>query len=209
MLNRGVLKIIYEIMVFITRMAYLNILWILFTLSGGIVAGLAPATAAIFSVIHLWIQGKEPPVFKSFWVSYKQYFLKANLLLIPLFIVSNLLYIDFRYLTVIDGTFYYVMLFTFINASLLFFILSIYLFPTLILFNYPIMKTYKTALFIGLAKPLHTLALAIVLYSILRIVLLIPGLIPLFPVALFSYASMAMALSAHKKVINHTQQPVN
>lgn len=52
----------------VMRLAYLNVLWILFSLAGLVVFGLMPATAAMFTVAREWAKGNtDAPVFSVFF----------------------------------------------------------------------------------------------------------------------------------------------
>ena len=76
----GFLRKIYDISAWITRLMYVNLLWILFMLAGLIVMGVFPSTTAMFSVTRKWILGEtDTPVFHTFWKAYKQNFLQSNL----------------------------------------------------------------------------------------------------------------------------------
>ncbi|MBJ4025770.1 DUF624 domain-containing protein [Salmonella enterica subsp. enterica serovar Derby] len=48
----------YRFCEWLMRLAYLNLLWIGFTLAGAVIFGLAPATAAMFAVTRQWTLGK-------------------------------------------------------------------------------------------------------------------------------------------------------
>ncbi len=57
----------YRFAVWVTKFAYLNLLWIAFSLLGLGLFGLFPATAAMFAVVRKWINGeKDIPVFHVF-----------------------------------------------------------------------------------------------------------------------------------------------
>ena len=58
----------YRFCEWVMRLAYLNLLWIGFTLAGAVIFGLAPATAAMFAVTRQWTLGKtDVPVFQTFF----------------------------------------------------------------------------------------------------------------------------------------------
>ncbi|WP_054705945.1 DUF624 domain-containing protein [Bacillus sp. JCM 19041] len=83
----------YRVSVFISKLAYVNALWIGFTLLGLIVFGAAPATVALFTVTRAWVNKEwDVPVFKTFWSIYKEEFWRANASGIALFAVGFLLY---------------------------------------------------------------------------------------------------------------------
>src|SRR5699024_12166732 len=70
----------YRLCVWVTRFAYVNVLWILFTFLGLVFLGAMPSTVAMFAVIRKWVTGdKEVPIFKTFLESYRTEFVKANI----------------------------------------------------------------------------------------------------------------------------------
>ncbi len=69
----------YRVSLIISKLAYVNVLWILFSLAGLILLGVAPATVALFSVTRAWARKEwDIPVFQTFWSVYKQEFWKAS-----------------------------------------------------------------------------------------------------------------------------------
>src|SRR5690625_1946818 len=89
----------YTLANWIMRLAYVNILWIAFSLVGIIILGFFPATIGMFTVIRKWIQGDgDIPIFTTFWATYKKEFLKSNLLGLFLSLIGYILYIDFIFL---------------------------------------------------------------------------------------------------------------
>lgn len=59
----------------VVKIAWLNGLWLLFTLLGGVLFGWAPSTAAMCAVIRKWLMGhKDVPVFALFLDTYKKSF---------------------------------------------------------------------------------------------------------------------------------------
>src|SRR5690625_103963 len=118
--RKSVMGFLYTIMEWITRLAYLNILWIFFSLLCLFIFGLAPATVAVYTVARRWVMGDtDIKVFPTFWNTYKSGFLNANLNMWPLILVGYILYIDFQYLAIFENILYYVMLFAFINVTIL------------------------------------------------------------------------------------------
>ena len=70
---------LYRIMVWITRLAYLHLLWILFTLAGAVIFGLFPSTTAMFAIVRDWLNGKtDRNLFSIFWIYFKAEFWKSN-----------------------------------------------------------------------------------------------------------------------------------
>ncbi|WP_223701493.1 YesL family protein [Sutcliffiella deserti] len=177
----------YNVSQVIARLAYLNLLWISFTVLGGIAFGIMPATIAVFSLIRKWRQGESDlPIIKTFWHYYKKEFLKSNLLGIVLVILGYLLYLN---LTLLQGDalvliiLRYVMLF----CCILFFIMSLMIFQVYVSYKMPFLQYLKSALLIGLTYP-HLLLLMVVGIILLQYLLMfIPGIIPFFSISLLAY----------------------
>src|SRR4051812_16513904 len=89
---------IYNLCRWITHFAYLNILWILFTLAGAVVLGIVPSTVAMFAVARKTAMGEEDiPVFKTFWRTYRTEFIRANGLGLLLTAIGLIWYFDLHF----------------------------------------------------------------------------------------------------------------
>src|SRR5690625_4602735 len=197
----GFLGRIYTIMEWITMLAYINILWIFLTILGLILFGLAPATTAMYTVTRKWLQGNtDIKIFKTFFHTYKLKFIKSNILVWPIVVMGYILYIDFQYLSYVQGPFYYVMFFIFINASLIFIVLVLYLIPTIVHFNLNFLQNYKIALLIGVSSPFITITMIVSILIILLVLERIPGLLPFFSASLLSLIIMWYTDRAFLKV---------
>lgn len=83
----------------ITKLVFINLLWILFTLLGLGVFGLFPATASVNALVRKLIKNEElSNVFSHFWRYYRTSFKSANLVGITFLIIAFILYIDIRIL---------------------------------------------------------------------------------------------------------------
>src|SRR5690625_1006749 len=90
---------LFRVCEIICKMAYVNVLWIIFTLFGLVAFGFFPSTVALFAVTRKWIMGEHSiPVFTTFWSVFRQEFFKSTWLGIGLFIIGYILYIDLAYL---------------------------------------------------------------------------------------------------------------
>src|SRR5699024_5867832 len=86
----------YTLANWIMRLAYINVLWIAFSLVGIIIFASFTATIRMFTAIRKWIQGDgDIPIFMTFWATYKKEFLKSKLLSLFLSLIGYILYIDF------------------------------------------------------------------------------------------------------------------
>lgn len=77
--------------------ARLNLLWVLFTVLGGVLLGVGPATVAAYTLARRHAQGESFPVFRAFAAAYRREFVRGTALLLPVlgvsvFLVSNYFY---------------------------------------------------------------------------------------------------------------------
>ncbi len=193
---------IYHVCEWITRLAYVNILWGLFMLAGAVIFGVAPATVALFTVVRKWLlfSDHNVPIFKTFFRTYKKEFLRANKIGLFIGLVAYILYIDFLYIANVGEAFQLVFS-VFLFVILVFYAITLlYIFPIYVHYELRFLQYIKYSFFIGMANPLMTLTmfLSIILLTILFIY--IPGLIPFFSVSLVSVILMSCALRGFRKI---------
>lgn len=166
----GILEWIY-------RLAYVNLLWIFFTLIGGVIFGITPSTVAMFSVIRQWINGKESnSTFKTFFNFFKEEFKQANILGLLLMGVGLFLYIDAKLIVNFDGFIKYVLLSSYVTVLVFYLLVLLYVFPVFVQFQNDIFQYFKSALLIGVSYPLRTIVMCISVISVLFICFVFPAL---------------------------------
>src|SRR5699024_12288098 len=113
---------LYNILEWITKFDYVNLLCFVFTLAGGIILGFYPATVAMFAMVRDWLRGKsDVPILKTDWNYYKTDFFKSNLLGIFINILIELFAVDIFYITLNEQlTWTHISLFAFILIVILF-----------------------------------------------------------------------------------------
>ena len=72
----------------------LNVLWIVFTLAGGVVLGAAPATVAAAHVTRLRLRGEAFPALRTFARVWRSEFFRSHLVLTPALAATALLLIQ-------------------------------------------------------------------------------------------------------------------
>lgn len=189
------------------KLFLLNLLWFIFSVLGLLVLGIFPATAALFAVMRkLLMQSEDISIFKLFWNSYKNEFLKSNLLGFVISFIGFLLYIDYRVLQQLSVNILHQSLtITLFILIFLYLLVSIYIFPIFVHFNMSTFGYIKHAFILAIARPLKTLLVIVGLAVILYVLRLVPGLIPVFGVSLFSLLIMKGA-SYSLPEINNTSQ---
>lgn len=148
----------YAITEYVMQLAYINLLWILFTLLGFGIFGLFPSTAALFAVTNEWVtEQKNTKVFSSFWRHYRIYFTRANMLGYVMIVIGVFLWLDLRLCTYYGGIFFELLGFAILGIALLYIISFIYLFPVCIRFQTSPFMTLKYALYSAVTHPIESL----------------------------------------------------
>lgn len=181
------------------KMAYLNILWMLFTILGLGIFGFMPATVSLFAVIRKWImQEKDVPVFLTFWGNYRKEFLKSNLLGLILFILGYILYIDL--LIFPTGSIFFAILRVGLVAVVIsYIIMLLYIFPVFVHYDWKILSYIKHSLLLGVGYPHFTFIMVVGIGALAYITYIAPGIIPLFGVSILAYIIMWIAYLVIKK----------
>ncbi|WP_229720136.1 YesL family protein [Oceanobacillus neutriphilus] len=150
----------YIFAIWITRLAYLNILWVLFTIAGLLFFGIMPATVAMFAIVRKWQRGEdELPIFTTFWEVYRKEFWKANSIGIILFLFGYFFSIQFQILGAQSALVYQMAQFSIVIVFALLAMLVIYLFPIYVHFDLKAMQYLKWPLIISIVHPILTVFL--------------------------------------------------
>ena len=182
------------------ELAYINVLWIFFTLVGLGIFGIFPATTAMFGVIHK-LRGSivDMKIFPTFWLLFRQDFLKANGFGLIFLIIAYLVYFDFKFVQLNNGQFNFLLpvlafvLLSFTATALLFF-------PVYAQFNLRFFSYFKQSFLIAVTSPFEVLAIALLLAIICFILGILPGAIPLFSGSVFAYFATLISYRAFRRI---------
>ncbi|MBP2078030.1 YesL family protein [Oceanobacillus polygoni] len=192
---------IYNILEWITKFAYVNLLWIIFTLAGGVIFGFYPATIAMFAMVRDWLRGKSDlPVLKTYWVYYKRDFLKSNLMGLFLNILFAFIIIDIYYIQVNMNaalTWTYIPLFAFMLFVALF---LFYVFPSFVHYDLKIVPLLKNTLLIMIISPIHSFLMMICIVSVFFIMRAIPALFFIFGSVTYAFITTWLSLHAFDRI---------
>lgn len=190
---------LYRFCEWVTRLAYLNLLWIFFSLAGLVVVGIMPSTIAMFTVTRRWLtEDIDIPIFHTFYQAYKKEFKRSNLFGLVLISMSGLFYIDF----VIFGLMEKASAMTFIFSSLLlvFVIMLLFIFPVYVHYDIPVFQTFKYALLIGLSRPLYTISMLAGFIGMIYLLFLHITIVLFFSGSLFAIVLTGLALKAFTNI---------
>lgn len=169
----------YNFCLWITRFLYVHFLWIGFTILGLGVLGVMPATAAMFAVVRKWVQGDaDRPIFPLFWKTYKQEFLRSNILGGILFFIGYALFIQYQILRSQEEAVYYVASFAILALAVLFIVILLYFFPVFSHFKLSNIQYLLWPFMIGFLHPVLTIVLFTAVAGIYYLVFIsMPGLL--------------------------------
>lgn len=184
----------------ISRFAYVNVLWFTFMVMGIGIFGVFPATVALFAIIRKWLMGESTgPILQTYWKIYRKEFVKSNLLGLLIVVIGFILYVDLAYLPV-TGAIYTVIRYAVIAISFAFFILALYIFPVYVHYQGTIKSYLKYALMASFAYPLFTLMMIIGSLAIYTGLSIFPGLTPFYSICLLAFLNMWIALQVFRKM---------
>ncbi|MBY0144350.1 YesL family protein [Neobacillus niacini] len=192
---------IYNLCKWITHFAYMNILWVLFTLLGGVVFGIIPSTVAMFAIARKTAMGEEDiPVFKTYWGTYRSEFLRSNLLGLILTVMGLVWYFDLHFFRQFEGSIYTLMNFAMMMLGMVFFILLIYVFPVYVHYDLKLYHYLTYALKIGFLRPASVVFMFVGTLCTYYFLIYLPGLIPLFGITFFAYFNMWIAYKSFQNI---------
>lgn len=182
-------------------MAYLNLLWILFTILGLGVFGVFPALTATFGILREWILGRiDLPMFQSFWALYKKDFVKSNLLGLIVMSLGFLLIVDLQFFNASESRMLNLFAIPILALTILYLFTSFYIFPTFIHYDLKIIEVLKHAFLLMIINPLETLLMVIGLITVGYLFFKFQGFIPLFGISVFASVIIMPAMQAFEKV---------
>lgn len=174
---------LYRACEWIMNLAYINLLWILFTLGGLVVLGAWPATAAMFAVMRKWMHGEDVPVFSAFWTNYKQAFVKGNALGYLLLAFGLLLWFDLRWFSAFDIPFAEGLLAVMLVVGLLYVLMAFYLYPVYVHYEMAFFRYFRVALLLGMSHPFSTILMVVACGLLFTVFLVFPVLVPFFGIS--------------------------
>jgi uncharacterized membrane protein YesL len=200
---KGWMNGLYSISEWVMRLAYVNILWIFFSIVGLVLFGFFPATVAMFAVVRKWVRKEtDVPVFKWFWKTYKADFLKSNLLGIIILFAGFVMYFNF---TIIESTVIPVfkwLYIPYIIITVLYILTLLYIFPVFVHFNIKIKEVVKNAFILMTVSPLVTFSKAVLTGVLSFLFLKFPGVIPFFSGSLIALLLMLLSNNLFQKISN-------
>ncbi|MGY4691348.1 YesL family protein [Salibacterium sp. K-3] len=200
MLEKSV-TVLDDIFRWISRLALLNLLWLLTSLAGLIAAGVFPALSAMLAVTRKWVlEGTEFPLIKTYLYQVKCDFWKANAIGWMLTGTAGLLYVNYEVLMQWDVPFSVVITAAFYFLVFLFLLVVVNIFPLFVHYEAAIGSLFKNALIIGFARLPLTIVFLFLLGGMVYFSAALPAASLFFSGSLVSFTVMKLMLWSLKKV---------
>ncbi|WHY02468.1 YesL family protein [Neobacillus sp. DY30] len=202
----GFLGSFNKLLEWISRLAFLNLLWISFSLLGLIIFGFFPATVAMFAVARKWMLGNdEMSIFKTFWTVYKREFLKSNLLGAIIVVIGLILYIDLQFVKHAENSFASILYIPFFIITLIFISMLFYIIPIFVHYDMKLIQVLKNSFFVMIMNPLSTFYMLIGSFGILFVLSYAPPICLLYSGNLLALFIMKPAVNAFEKINQKSQ----
>ena len=175
----GLLGLFYRVSEWVTRVAYLNLLWIGFSLAGVVVVGFMPATTAMFVVVRHWLtDDADSSVFPVFWAAFRKEFARSNLLGLILAALGVITYVDLHFFMSSHTLMFQVLKFVTLGIALVYLATIGYVFPILATYDMPPWRVLVVSVFLGGSRPIRTVIILLACASVAWLSLAFP--MPLF-----------------------------
>jgi uncharacterized membrane protein YesL len=200
-MNRFSINRLFAATEWITKLAYVNLLWIGFSLLALGIFGFFPATIAMFSLIRKWLIGEtDVSVFHTFWNTYKKEFIKSNGLGLIILIIAGLIVLDLVFMKNNGSSFtsiIHIPLYLFIFTCVM---TVFYLFPVYVHYDIRFFEMIKNSFLIMLINPLSNLVMISGVVAVYFIGKTIPGIVFFFGGSMTAMIIMAACYATFNKI---------
>jgi uncharacterized membrane protein YesL len=174
-------------------MAQLNVLWIVFTLAGGVVFGLGPATLAAYTLARRHARGETIQVWTEFWNAYRREFGRGSLLVLPVAVLAVVLVGNYLYFAALGPGMGAWRIATFV-ALLALAGVGTYLGPLYTHYELPLWGYIPKASLLALTRPASTVLLLFALWAIVYVTVTVPVLAPVISIGAWIYINTWLCL---------------
>ncbi|WP_049568027.1 YesL family protein [Nonomuraea sp. SBT364] len=174
-------------------MAQLNLLWIVFTLAGGVVFGIGPATLAAYALARRHAQGESIQAWAEFRDAYRREFARGSLLVLPVAVLAVVLVGNYLYFLTLGPDLGVWRLATFV-ALLVLAGVGTFLGPLYAHYDLPIRGYIPKASLLALTRPASTVLLLFALWAIVYVTMTLPVLAPVISIGAWIHINTWLCL---------------
>lgn len=186
-----------KVLTWLSQLVEIQFWWVIGVLRGFIIAGIFPATFAMFATSRSLIRGGETfSIRKKFFESYKQDFKNANLVGYFWLAIEILVVVNFRSSLLLSGTIGTAFFWISYAVVVLWSLVGIYTIPVYSQFDIPLKELFRHVIVVMLSSPIHTLAMFIIFFIISWLIK--KSLILLFLIVFAAVCDLIMRIANHR-----------
>lgn len=194
---------IMKVLDWLVTLAYLNLLWLGFSLLGLIFLGVGPATVAVHSIVKMKLkQGDLSHVFSKFKSEFKKHFKNGNIYF-GLFTAAILfIYVDIRVIQSLpqNNFIQMVVLPALIILSALVLIVATFTLGIYLEFNNPLMKSIKDGFWLALISPVSALVMVHTFLVGFLIFAYVPALMLFYSLSFYAFITQWAMSKTFKRI---------
>lgn len=192
---------LFTVCEWIMKLAYVNLLWFLFSIAGLIIFGFFPATVALFTIIRKWIlKETDLPIWRTFKTVFLKEFKNSNKLGLVFIFSGIFLVFDVFYIRTVEGVFQFILIIPLLIIAAIYLMVLLYIFPIYVHYDFKLKDYVKNAFFLSIFHFHITLLMLISLVSISILMLYQPGLIPFFSVVSIAWIFMFCGMYSFNRI---------
>ncbi|WP_088012627.1 YesL family protein [Gottfriedia acidiceleris] len=192
---------LFTICEWIMKLAYVNLLWFLFSIGGLVIFGFFPATVALFTIVRKWIvKETDLPIWRTFLTVFLKEFKSSNKLGLVFIFSGIFLTFDVFYIRTIEGLFQLILIMALLIIAAVYLMVLLYIFPLYVHYEFKFKDYLKNAFFLSIFHFHITLLMLVSLIAILFLLLYQPGLIPFFSVVSIAWILMFCGMYSFNRI---------
>ncbi|GAF63405.1 hypothetical protein BTS2_0296 [Bacillus sp. TS-2] len=192
---------LYKLTVWMMRLAYVNVLWLSFSLLGLVIFGFFPSTISMFTIVRHWIKGKEDiPIWSTFWQSYKQSFLKVNLWAPIIIGIGYILYRNLIFFVEMNNQVGGLLFYLSIALAIFYLLFVAFLIPVYVHFDIKGLEIFKYSFIISVSYPIQSFYIVLTSVVIIYLSSVFPAVAPFFSGSILSLLVMRFAYVVFMKI---------
>ncbi len=201
---QGLTGALFKGMEWISRLAIVNLIWLLFSIP---IITLLPATVALYDVTKRWGQNeKDIPIFRTFLHSFRENFWKSYKFGLPLIICGAILAVDIWFLLMQTGEWFLILRYMVYTLTFLFIIMVLYSFPVFTQFELPLYKVYFFAFILAISRPILTIIMLVSVAFVIVVNLRWTGLLFFLSFSTIAMISTTFAHRSWQKMLPDQEQ---
>lgn len=195
---------VYSFCTWFYKLAFINILWLFFTIAGFVLFGFFPATVAMLATLRQLIRKNEVAIFPTFWSYYKVEFIRSNKLGTIIVAIGLIFYINFIFLQSNQADVPQFIYYSSVIMNCFYFLVICYLLTSYVEFDQDLKTHIKNSILIAIYNPLANLFIIFGFVAVYFVVRFVSGVGIFFSGSTLALVILSSANIAYRK-IEHKQ----